>query len=80
MLVPMRSTFRPLALSAGVIAMYAIVLLMVSSWSRSKLSTRLWRTIHLVAVPAFVLALLMRLRGDRHPATVDDRAVRTTGS
>lgn len=57
-LVPMRATFRPLALSAGVIAMYAIVLLMVSSWSRSKMSTRLWRTIHLVAVPAFVLALL----------------------
>jgi len=57
-LIPMRSPFRPLALSAGVIAMYAIVLLMVSSWSRSKMSTRLWRTIHLLAVPAFVLALL----------------------
>ena len=57
-LIPMRSTFRPLALTAGVIAMYAIVILMVSSWSRSKMSTRLWRTIHLLAVPAFVLALL----------------------
>ena len=57
-LIPMRSTFRPLALTAGVIAMYAVVILMVTSWSRSKMSTRLWRTIHLLAVPAFVLALL----------------------
>jgi cytochrome b561 len=57
-LVPMRSTFRPLALTAGVVSMYAIVLVMVSSWTRSKMSTRLWRTIHLLAVPAFVLALL----------------------
>lgn len=57
-LIPLRSTFRPYAISAGVLAMYAMVLLMVSSWSRSKLSTRLWRAIHLLSVPAFVLALL----------------------
>jgi sulfoxide reductase heme-binding subunit YedZ len=57
-LIPMRSTFRPLAVSAGVLAMYGMVLLIVSSWTRSKLSTRLWRAIHLLSVPAFVLALL----------------------
>ena len=57
-LIPMRSTFRPLALTAGVVSMYAVVIIMVSSWSRSKMSTRLWRSIHLLAVPAFVLALL----------------------
>jgi cytochrome b561 len=57
-LIPMRSTFRPYAIAAGIAAMYGMVLLMVSSWSRSKLSTRLWRAIHLLSVPAFVLALL----------------------
>ncbi len=57
-LVPMRSTFRPLAITAGVIAMYAVVLLMVSSWLRGSINTRLWRTIHFIAVPAFILALL----------------------
>ena len=57
-LIPLHSTFRPYAITAGVLAMYAMVLLMVSSWSRSKLSTRLWRAIHLLSVPAFVLALL----------------------
>jgi len=57
-LIPMRSPFRPLSIAAGIVAMYVIVLLMISSWMRSKLSTRLWRAIHLLAVPAFVLALL----------------------
>jgi len=57
-LIPMHSTFRPLAITAGVLAMYAIVLLIVSSWSRSHMSTRLWRAIHLLSVPAFVMALL----------------------
>ena len=57
-LIPLHSTFRPWAITAGVLAMYGMVLLMVSSWSRSKLSTRLWRAIHLLSVPAFVLALL----------------------
>ena len=57
-LIPLRASFRPVALAAGVIAMYAIVIVMVSSWTRSKMSTRLWRAIHLLAVPAFVLALL----------------------
>lgn len=56
--IPMRSTFRPVAITAGVLAMYGMVLLIVSSWMRSKLSTRLWRAIHLLSVPAFVLALL----------------------
>ena len=57
LLVPMRSTFRPVAITAGVLAMYAMVAVMVSSWVRKKLSTKVWRSIHLLAVPAFTLAL-----------------------
>jgi sulfoxide reductase heme-binding subunit YedZ len=57
LLVPMRSTFRPIAITAGVLAMYATVAVMVSSWVRKKLSTKVWRSIHLLAVPAFTLAL-----------------------
>jgi DMSO/TMAO reductase YedYZ heme-binding membrane subunit len=38
--------------------MYALVVVMVSSWLRGHLSTRLWRNLHLLAVPTFVLALL----------------------
>ena len=58
MLIPLHATFRPYAIAAGVLAMYGMVLLLVTSWSRSKLGTRLWRAIHLLAVPVFVLALL----------------------
>ena len=57
LLVPMRSTFRPIAITAGVLAMYATVAVMVSSWVRKKLSTKVWRSIHLLAVPAFTMAL-----------------------
>jgi DMSO/TMAO reductase YedYZ heme-binding membrane subunit len=58
LLVPMRSTFRPVAITLGVIAMYAAVIVTVSSWLRGRIPTRTWRTLHLLAVPAFILALL----------------------
>jgi DMSO/TMAO reductase YedYZ heme-binding membrane subunit len=38
--------------------MYAMVVVTVSSWVRKFLPTRLWRDIHLLAIPAFILALL----------------------
>lgn len=56
--VPMASEYRPVAISAGVIAMYAIVIVVVSSWLRKPLGTTWWRRLHVLAVPAFTLALL----------------------
>jgi len=56
--VPMASGYRPVAVSAGVIAMYAIVVVVVSSWLRRPIGTAWWRRIHVLAVPAFTLALL----------------------
>jgi sulfoxide reductase heme-binding subunit YedZ len=56
--VPMSSEYRPIAITAGVIAMYAVVAVMVSSWLRKRLGTVWWRRLHLMAVPAFTLALL----------------------
>ena len=58
LLVPMRSTFRPIAITLGVIAMYAAVIVTVSSWLRGRFPTRTWRALHLLAIPAFILALL----------------------
>jgi DMSO/TMAO reductase YedYZ heme-binding membrane subunit len=57
LLVPMRAGYRTLAVSFGVAAMYAMVLILVSSWIRKRLGTKLWRTIHLLAIPTFTLAL-----------------------
>jgi sulfoxide reductase heme-binding subunit YedZ len=57
LLIPMRATYRTLAVTFGVVAMYAMVLILVTSWIRKRLSTKLWRAIHLLAIPTFTLAL-----------------------
>lgn len=56
-LVPMHSTFRPFAVALGVLAMYGTVIVLVTSWLRKPIGTKAWRTIHLLAVPAFTLSL-----------------------
>jgi cytochrome b561 len=42
----------------GVIAMYAMLLMLVSSWLRKHYRVRAWRAVHLLAVPAFVQSML----------------------
>jgi len=58
LLIPMHSSYRPVAVAFGVVAMYATVTVLTSSWTRKHLSTKAWRTIHLLAVPAFALSML----------------------
>jgi sulfoxide reductase heme-binding subunit YedZ len=55
--LPMASDYRPLAITAGVVAMYAVVTVVVSSWLRRSIGTRWWRRLHVLAVPAYPLAL-----------------------
>lgn len=57
-LVPGASNYRPIPVALGVLAMYAMVVVLASSWIRRTYSPKVWRTIHLLAVPAFVLSLL----------------------
>jgi methionine sulfoxide reductase heme-binding subunit len=57
-LVPLHATYRPVATGLGVVAMYTLVLIIVSSWARKHLTTRRWRAIHALSVPAFTLSLL----------------------
>jgi hypothetical protein len=38
--------------------MYAMVMVLVSSWVRRRYSSQLWRRLHMAAAPAFALALL----------------------
>ncbi|MFI5392672.1 MAG: ferric reductase-like transmembrane domain-containing protein [Myxococcota bacterium] len=57
LILPMRSTYRPIPITFGIAAMFAMVVIMVSSWLRKPIGVRLWRAIHLAAVPAFALAL-----------------------
>jgi predicted ferric reductase len=57
-LVPGASNYRPVRVALGVVAMYSMVLVLASSWVRRAYSPKIWRAIHLLAVPAFVLSLL----------------------
>jgi predicted ferric reductase len=57
-LVPLHSSFRPLATSFGVLAMYAIVIVLVSSWLRRRVGPVWWRRLHLLAAPAFGFSMV----------------------
>lgn len=57
-LVPMRATYRPVATAFGIVAMYALVVVMVSSWAKRRTGTKWWRRLHLLAAPTFTLSLV----------------------
>jgi predicted ferric reductase len=57
-LVPMAGTFKPVATTFGIVAMYATVFVIVTSWLRKPIGTKWWRRTHLLAVPTFTLALV----------------------
>jgi predicted ferric reductase len=57
-LVPGSSSYRPVAVAFGVFGMYAMVVVLVSSWMRRHYLAKLWRRLHLFAVPAFVLSMV----------------------
>lgn len=56
--IPMVSEYRPAAVTLGVVSMYATAFVVVLSWLRKRIGTTIWRASHLLAVPAFTLALL----------------------
>ena len=56
--VPMSSTYRPVAVTLGIVAMYALVVVIVASWLRKPIGTTWWRRTHLLAIPTFTLSLL----------------------
>lgn len=56
--VPLRSSYRPVAVAVGIVAMYLLVFVMVTSWLRKPIGTKWWRRTHLLAVPTFTLAML----------------------
>ena len=53
--VPFASDWRPVAVAAGVLAMWALLAVQLSSVARTRMSKRLWRAIHLSSYPTFVL-------------------------
>jgi hypothetical protein len=55
-LIPMTSTWRPGAVTWGVVAMYLVVAIELTSLAMRKLPRRLWHGIHLLSFPMFAMA------------------------
>lgn len=53
LLVPLGQPYRPFATDLGVLALYALGLVLLTSWLRSRLSYRTWRTLHYGSFVAF---------------------------
>lgn len=54
LLVPMATSWKPLAVAWGIIAMYLVVAVQASSLLMKKLPKKLWRGIHLTSYAMFV--------------------------
>lgn len=56
-LIPMLSAYRPLAVALGIIGLYLLVLVTLSSYLERRLGYRTWRALHHLSVPAYLLSL-----------------------
>ena len=63
LLIPLRGEYRPVATAVGVIAMYAMVAVMTSSWTKKYIGITWWRRLHLLAIPTFTLSMLHGIFG-----------------
>ena len=55
---PFAETYCPLGTALGVLTLYLLVLVALSSWARRLLSTRLWYLLHLTSYVAFILVTI----------------------
>ena len=56
--IPLGEPYSPFAVALGVIALYGMVAVLLSSWLRSKMSYRSWRTLHYASFVTFWLLTL----------------------
>ena len=56
LLVPFTSTWRPVAVAWGVLALHLLVAVEITSLIRSRMPRRVWRAVHLTSFPAWALA------------------------
>jgi sulfoxide reductase heme-binding subunit YedZ len=58
LLLPLGQPYRPVPVDLGVLALYALGVVLVSSWLRRRMSQRTWRTLHNASFAVFFLATL----------------------
>jgi predicted ferric reductase len=57
-LIPFATTWHPLAVAWGIVAMYVLVAVEVTSLLRARLPKRAWRATHFASLPLFALATI----------------------
>jgi predicted ferric reductase len=57
-LVPLASAWHPVAVASGIVAVYLLLAVEVTSLLRSRLSKRMWHATHLLSFPLFALATI----------------------
>ena len=57
-LVPMASAWHPLAVAWGIVAMYLLVIVEVTSLAMKRLPRKIWRRIHMLSFGTFGLSVL----------------------
>ncbi len=57
-LVPFASSWHPVTLAAGIVAVYVLAAIQITSFARRRLSATVWRQVHLLSYGAFALASL----------------------
>ncbi len=67
-LVPFTGSWHPAAVAWGIVAMYALVAVEITSLLRARVSKQLWRATHYLSFPLFALATIHVLAAgtDRH--------------
>jgi methionine sulfoxide reductase heme-binding subunit len=68
--VPYALDWRPGAVAWGIVALYLIVAVQVSSWLRPYLPRRLWRGVHLLSYPALWMIAVHGLRAGSDAGTL----------
>lgn len=72
LVVPFASSWRPVGVAFGVVALYLATAVEVTSLARTRLPHRWWRTVHHLSIPAFGFATVHLLMTG---ADADDPAV-----
>jgi len=55
-LVPFSSSWRPVAVAWGIVAMYLLAAVELTSLARKHLSRRVWRATHMASIPLYLFA------------------------
>jgi hypothetical protein len=68
LLVPLASSWHPVAVAWGIVAMYLLLAVELTSLGRRRVPRRIWRVVHTASFPTFVMATVHGLSAgtDRH--------------